>query len=164
MPNYLDYEIAVLQSNISACHLKLDDWKAAVDSATKSLDSLEKLLPQKKRKKERERKNNEAGKGKNAEEGREGDQDDDNDDDTDENGHGVVEISGDDASAEKQLRDLQMSDLRREDVRRIRVKALMRRAKGRAEQGGWGNLAAAEEGIYILPYPYLSIYLLPTTN
>ena len=154
MPNYLDYEIAILQSNISACHLKLEDWKAAVDSATKSLDSLEKLLPQKKKKK-KGGKNSEAEKGKNAENGGKGVQDDDDDDDdTDENGHGVVEISGDDASAEKQLRDLQMSDSKREDVRRIRVKALMRRAKGRMEQGGWGNLAAAEEGMYFeIPYP-----------
>ena len=42
-PNYLDYEIAVLRSNVAACHLKLEDWKEAVNAATASLDRLEKL-------------------------------------------------------------------------------------------------------------------------
>jgi tetratricopeptide (TPR) repeat protein len=42
-PNYLDYEIAVLKSNISACQLKLEDWKEAVKSATEALDALERL-------------------------------------------------------------------------------------------------------------------------
>lgn len=34
---------------------------------------------------------------------------------------------------------------RRSDIRRIRTKALLRRARGRAEAGGWQNLAGAEE-------------------
>ncbi|KAF2842274.1 hypothetical protein M501DRAFT_1013628 [Patellaria atrata CBS 101060] len=44
-PNYLDYEIAVLRSNIAACHLKLADWKAAIESATQALDSLDHMDP-----------------------------------------------------------------------------------------------------------------------
>ncbi|KYG50612.1 hypothetical protein M433DRAFT_36286, partial [Acidomyces richmondensis BFW] len=44
-PNYLDYEIAVLRSNIAACHLKLEEWKEAVESAEKGLDCLERLEP-----------------------------------------------------------------------------------------------------------------------
>lgn len=42
-PNYLDYEIAVLKSNIAACHLKLEDWKEAIKAATAALDGLDKL-------------------------------------------------------------------------------------------------------------------------
>lgn len=44
-PNYLEYDIAVLRSNIAACHLKLEEWKAAVESATKALEALDRLDP-----------------------------------------------------------------------------------------------------------------------
>ena len=33
----------MLQSNIAACHLKLEDWKEAVKTATAALDGLDKL-------------------------------------------------------------------------------------------------------------------------
>jgi tetratricopeptide (TPR) repeat protein len=122
-PNYLDYECAVLKSNIAACHLKLEDWKEAVESATAALDALDRLQPRKKVTK---------GKEYNGE---------------DEKAGAVVEIvGGDDDDMEKELAELKLSDERKEDIRRIRAKALMRRAKGRMEQGGWGNLAGAEEG------------------
>ncbi|KAG5974954.1 hypothetical protein E4U55_007953 [Claviceps digitariae] len=39
---------------------------------------------------------------------------------------------------------------RKEDVRRIRTKALLRRARARAEAGGWQNLAGAEEDYKVL--------------
>src|SRR5438045_2691542 len=42
-PNYLDYELAVLRSNIAACHVQLGHWKAAVKSATTSLEALNRL-------------------------------------------------------------------------------------------------------------------------
>ena len=42
-PNYLDYEIAVLKSNIAACHLKLGDWKDAIKAASDALDGLDRL-------------------------------------------------------------------------------------------------------------------------
>ncbi|MCJ1485737.1 hypothetical protein MMC06_005912 [Schaereria dolodes] len=118
-PNYLEYEIAVLRSNIAACHLRLEDWKAAVAAATASLDCLDRLEPKKKEKEE-----NQAEKG----------EDD-----------GIIEIEGEDDEVEKELANLKLSDERKEDIRRIRAKALLRRAKGKLEQGGWGNLAAAEE-------------------
>ncbi|MCJ1318891.1 hypothetical protein MMC15_004223 [Xylographa vitiligo] len=118
-PNYLEYEIAVLKSNISACHLKLEDWKAAVESATASLDALERLQPRKAK--------------KSVEPGDEG-----------ENG-AVVEIEGDGEEAERELAELKLSDERKVDIKRIRAKALMRRAKGKMELDGWGNLAGAEE-------------------
>ncbi|KAF6229007.1 hypothetical protein HO133_007121 [Letharia lupina] len=116
-PNYLEYEIAVLKSNIAACHLKLEDWKAAVESATTALDALDRLLPKKKENKE---------------------------DDAEKDG-GVVEIEGEGAEAEEELKKLEMSDQRRDDILRIRSKALMRRAKANSEQGGWGNLQGAED-------------------
>ncbi|KIW18654.1 hypothetical protein PV08_02943 [Exophiala spinifera] len=47
LPSYLDYEMAVLQSNIAACHLKLEQWKEAVESCDKGLDGLERELPTK---------------------------------------------------------------------------------------------------------------------
>ncbi|MCJ1433356.1 hypothetical protein MMC27_002716 [Xylographa pallens] len=119
-PNYLEYEIAVLKSNISACHLKLEDWKAAVESATASLDALERLQPTK------AKKSTEPG-----DEGKDGT---------------VVEIEGDGEDAVRELAELKLSDERKVDLKRIRAKALMRRAKGKMEQDGWGNLAGAEEG------------------
>ena len=121
-PNYLDYEIAVLKSNIAACHLKLEDWKAAVESATAALDALDRLLPPKKETREDEA----------AKDG------------------GVVEIEGEGAEAEEELKKLEMSDQRRNDILRIRSKALMRRAKAKSEQGGWGNLQGAEDDYKLL--------------
>ena len=44
-PTYLEYDIAVLRSNIAACHIKLSEWKAAVDSATQALEALDRVDP-----------------------------------------------------------------------------------------------------------------------
>ncbi|MCJ1368992.1 hypothetical protein MMC20_000199 [Loxospora ochrophaea] len=135
-PNYLDYEIAVLRSNIAACHLKLEDWKAAVEAATGALDSLARLEPPPPKTKEGESEGEEEGKPSHG---------DKNNDDSG-SGDTVVEIKSEGADAEKEeLAALARSDQRKEDIQRIRAKALMRRAKGRAEQGGWGNLQGAEE-------------------
>ena len=117
-PNYLEYEIAVLKSNIAACHLKLEDWKAAIDSATAALDALDRLTPKKLHQQQKDEK---------AE-------------------HDVVEIEAEGIEVDRQLAALDLSDQRREDIRRIRAKALMRRARAKSEQGGWGNLQGAEEG------------------
>ncbi|KAK0637676.1 hypothetical protein DIS24_g10588 [Lasiodiplodia hormozganensis] len=43
VPNYLDYEVAVLRANVAACHVKLEEWKEAVDAATECLERLEGL-------------------------------------------------------------------------------------------------------------------------
>ena len=127
----------MLKSNIAACHLKLEDWKAAVDSATTALDALDRLLPPPKK----------AGSNQLAKEegGKNADQDGDAD-------GAVVEIVGDGEEAEQELARLKMSDQRRDDILRIRAKALMRRAKAKSELGGWGNLQGAEGGktIYFL--------------
>ncbi|KAK2754775.1 hypothetical protein FQN54_006668 [Arachnomyces sp. PD_36] len=120
-PNYLDYEVAVLRSNIAACHLKLEDWKAAVDAATTSLECLDKILPGRKKDTSEEKpENGESG--------------------------GVVEIEGEGEDAEQaELERLRLSDERIKDIKRIRTKSLLRRARGRSELGGWANLQGAEE-------------------
>ena len=116
-----------MKSNIAACHLKLEDWKAAIESANAALDALDRLLPKQKQKK----KEDEA-----AAAAKDG---------------GVVEIQGEGAEAEeKELKKLQISDQRRDDILRIRSKALMRRAKAKSEEGGWGNLQGAEDDYKIL--------------
>lgn len=45
LPNHLDYEMAVLQSNIAACHVKLEQWKEAVEACERGLDGLEREMP-----------------------------------------------------------------------------------------------------------------------
>lgn len=43
LPAYLDYEIAVLRSNIAACFVRLEEWKKAVDEADKGLQRLDEV-------------------------------------------------------------------------------------------------------------------------
>jgi tetratricopeptide (TPR) repeat protein len=119
-PNYLDYEVAVLKSNISACHLKLEDWKEAVKAATAAIDGLDKLQ------------------GRNAK-GKEGD----------EAGVEDVEEEADEeivSEGATKAEDTSDKGKREADIERIRCKALMRRARARSELGGWSTLQAAEEG------------------
>ncbi len=119
-PNYLDYEVAVLKSNISACHLKLEDWKEAVKAATAALDGLDKLQGRKAK-------------------GKEGDED---------GVQGVEEEADEEIVSEGAGKAEDTSDKgkREADIERIRCKALMRRARARSELGGWSTLQAAEEG------------------
>ena len=56
-------------------------------------------------------------------------------------------MEGDDEEVQADLAKLEISDQRKEDIRRIRAKALMRRARARSEEDGWGNLQGAEEGL-----------------
>ncbi|KAL8904008.1 MAG: hypothetical protein Q9207_003555 [Kuettlingeria erythrocarpa] len=147
VPNYLEYEIAVLKSNISACHLKLSDWKAAADEATKSIEALDRL----------EKPAPIATKGTLNEEGRTGVSSADNDATKHD---GVIELADDDEDEVEALKKIEKNDRRKEDIKRIRAKALMRRARARSEQGGWGNLQGALED-----YQTLSSYpSLPTSD
>lgn len=134
-PKYLHYESAVLQSNIAACHLQLEDWKHAIKAATESLESLTSL--------------EKPPETENAEE-----KDDAADDATTqtEAAENVDSIEKSvEKSAEKSKGDQpttpaeHLSEERQKDVLRIRTKALLRRARARAEAGGWQNLAGAEE-------------------
>ncbi|KAG4424704.1 hypothetical protein IFR04_002237 [Cadophora malorum] len=124
-PNYLEYEVAVLKSNVAACHLKLEDWKEAVKSASAALEGLDRL----------------QGRGT-EESGKEND------------GAAKVEeeeadeeiVSAGAAKAE----DTSDKGKREADIERIRGKALMRRARARSELGGWSSLQGAEEDYKIL--------------
>ncbi|KAL9000130.1 MAG: hypothetical protein Q9169_001205 [Polycauliona sp. 2 TL-2023] len=123
VPNYLEYEIAVLKSNIAACHLKLSDWKAAIDEATKSLEALDRLETPPASKND----------------------DDDGGPGEDKNNNEVVELAEDEENEAEALEKIKNEDRRKEDIRRIRAKALMRRARARSEKGGWGELQGALE-------------------
>jgi len=128
-PNYLDYEVAVLRSNISACHLKLEEWKDAATNATTALDALDRLERQEKEKEEEQQ----AAKAK-----------------EDEDDAAEIEIVS--AGAAKAGPAVQQDDpaesarrKRQDDIARIRAKALMRRARARSELGGWSVLEGAIE-------------------
>ena len=150
-PNYLDYEIAVLQSNIAACHLKLEEWKEVIEASSRGLDGLERLLPmpkQPKAKKEKKENTNEATLEQKA-------------DDT------VIELPSDDEEEATVLQHLEMDDIRKQNILRIRTKLLLRRARARSQSGlqapppgqnngfgsgisQWSTLSAALEDYQIL--------------
>ena len=115
-PNYLHYEVAVLQSNIAACHLKLDEWKEAIDSSTRGLDGLEQLLPTPKPSKRKSKK--ETSGPTTLEESA---------DDT------VIELPSDGEDEAAVLETLELDDKRKQDILRIRTKLLLRRARARRQ-------------------------------
>lgn len=124
-PTYLAYELAVLRSNIAACHLQLSEWKEAVKNATTALDDLDRA--------ERELEEQKAKAAKDSD--------------------GVVEeiVSAGAAKAGPALpknanNDAEIARVQRQkDIVRIRAKALMRRGRARSELGGWSNLEGALE-------------------
>lgn len=113
----------MLKSNVAACHLKLEDWKEAVNAATAALDKLDKL----------------QGKvdGGQKQEGEA------------ENAKPKEEEADEEIVSEGATNSEDTSDKgkREADIERIRAKSLMRRARGRSELGGWASLQGAEEGI-----------------
>lgn len=158
-PNYLDYEIAILKSDIAACFIKLEYWKAAVDSATEVLDRLERilLLPP-------SPSSSSSPNGKEKEEKKIGRNDDDDD------GKAVeITVEGRGGSGEQEVEEeaalaaLRKRDEKKADVQRIRAKALLRRARAKSELGGWANLQAAHEGMSS-PSPSTSFPSLPSVH
>ncbi|KAI1383689.1 uncharacterized protein F4822DRAFT_85095 [Hypoxylon trugodes] len=134
-PHYLDYELAVLKSNISACHLKLEQWKEAIKAATDSIDGLDRLekTEAEQQKESEEKEKREAADEEEIEE--------------------EIVSSGAQKSAPAAKEETLAEAARRkrhEDIFRIRVKALMRRARAKSELGGWSNLAGAEEDYKLL--------------
>tara|TARA_R110002003_G_scaffold32_9_gene1975 strand:- start:3018 stop:3824 length:807 start_codon:yes stop_codon:yes gene_type:complete len=126
-PNYLEYDIAVLRSNIAACHLKLEEWKQAVESASKALDALDRLDPPPIKEKSDAREDNTV------------------------SGGGVVgEI---DDSTEILLDALARTGHTINDVHKLRTKVLLRRAKSRHEVGGWASLQGSLEDYQALSKP-----------
>ena len=126
LPSYLDYEIAVLKSNISACYIKLADWKDAIDAATAAIEGLERVDPA-------------PVPPETSHEGLKatGDAPGGTEDEAK-----VEEV--DDAAAER-ISTLARTGHTLTEVRKLRAKALLRRAKARAEVGGWASLAGADE-------------------
>ena len=139
-PNYLDYEVAVLRSNVAACYVKLEEWKEAVESATKGIDSLERLEPLPRPK------------GKGRKEGEDGAVEGEEDEDA------VIE-EVDDALADR-IHTLQQSGHTLDTVRKLQIKLLMRRARGRSAQASWADLQAADEDYKTL----LSSSMLPSLS
>ncbi|RMZ69196.1 tetratricopeptide repeat 1 [Pyrenophora seminiperda CCB06] len=129
-PTYLEYDIAVLRSNIAACHLKLQEWKQAVESATLALDALDRLDPPPPSPSTPSSKNNaEASTG---------------------SGGTITEISD---TTELLLSALTRTHHSINDVHKLRTKALLRRAKARQQVGGWASLQAALEDYQALSTP-----------
>ena len=128
-PNYLYYERAVLNSNVAACHLKLEEWKETVKAASESVDDLDRLDPTKTKDKKKEG----SPKG--------------------EDGKEIVEAQEEEADEEivsvgaAKAEDTSGAARRKTDIERIRSKALLRRARARSELGGWSALGGAEEGM-----------------
>ncbi|KAL2201951.1 hypothetical protein CC79DRAFT_1281308 [Sarocladium strictum] len=141
-PKYLDYDRAVLQSNVAACCLKLEQWKDASKAATSALDGLAKF--------ERE---DPLLNPKTAEDGAEESKDGPKAGDLagDEEDEVIEEIISSGAANAAPAPPPEPSpakselETRKADVLRIRTKALLRRARARAQEGGWQNLAGAEE-------------------
>ncbi|GAB7361594.1 hypothetical protein MBLNU230_g1646t1 [Neophaeotheca triangularis] len=135
-PNYLDYELAVLRSNIAACHLKLEVWKEAIEAATKGLECLERLepLPTPKVKGQKEGAN-----GVLAEH--------------EDEHNGIEEV---DDEAEERIERLKKSGKTLDEVRKLQVKVLMRRAKAKMEKGGWAELQGADEDYRVLLEPSMA--------
>lgn len=140
-PNYLDYDLAVLQSNISACHLKLQEWKDAITSATAALDKLDKV----------ERELLAADEAAEAEAKAKKQQEEQDEEDVEEEivssgaANAGPALSPGGGEEEEEDPAVTARRKRKADVARIRYKALMRRARARSEAGGWSNLAGAEE-------------------
>lgn len=171
-PIYLDYEIAVLHANIAACHLKLSEWKEAVEQATKSLDCLERLdpLPKAKKVEQDDKGSDDVRKAKEAKF------------ESTQNGSArtrppparpaarptpapqapepdiIEEV--DDATAAA-ITALAASGHTFDEVQKLRVKALLRRAKANSEIGSWAALQTAEEDYRLLLSPRLVSSLSP---
>jgi hypothetical protein len=118
LPSYLDYEIAILRSNIAACYVKLAEWKTAVDEADQGLECLETV----------EKEVAEL--------------------DQTQPVSKIVELEDDDVVEEGPISQVAENKRlpQKDDIFRIRTKLLLRRAKARTEIGGWAALQGAQEG------------------
>ena len=122
--------MAVLKSNVAACHIKLEEWDEAAAAATAAISGLDRLVPEWKTAREkREDKSDGA-------EGQERGEDDAR----------VKEVADDEAvkSNEEVVAAPQLTPERRLQATTLRAKSLMRRARANTARGGWANLAAAE--------------------
>lgn len=126
----------MLQSNIAACHLKVEQWKEAIKAATDAIDGLakleseEQLLPGSRDDAKAETKETKST---------------DGDDDVEEEIVSSGAARSAPTPAPEPSQEQEALERRKADILRIRTKALLRRARARSEAGGWSNLAGAEE-------------------
>ncbi|KAK1069065.1 hypothetical protein LTR12_014085 [Friedmanniomyces endolithicus] len=145
-PNYLDYELAVLRSNVAACHLKLEEWQDCVDSATKGLEGLERLEPLPKPAKKP--KNSAAANGQQTIPTLE------------DNDQPIIEEVTD--NLEARIAHLQTTGHTLPQVRNLQIKLLTRRAKAQVQLATWASLQAADEDYAILLHHTMQASLSPT--
>ena len=126
LPTYLDYELAVLQSNIAACHVKLEQWKEAIDACESGLAGLERELPTKSKSKSK------------SDAQQKPDFPFDNEDDPSspppaETNAPIIELPSNatDAELNTHLANLALSDTHITNIKRIRTKLLLRRARSK---------------------------------
>jgi tetratricopeptide (TPR) repeat protein len=153
-PAYLDYEIAVLRANIAACHLKLTEWKEAVEQATKSLECLDRLDPLPRPVKE----------------------DDSREEKVDptpvrpvparpSKSYAPTSAPGTitelDDTAATAMEALALSGHTYSEVQKLRIKALMRRSSASSSLNTWSSLQSASEDYNLLLSPKLQPSLSP---
>ncbi|ODA79679.1 hypothetical protein RJ55_05273 [Drechmeria coniospora] len=158
-PRYLHYERAVVQSNMAACHLKLEQWTEAAKLATAAIDG---LLEHEKR--DADLSADVSATSSSTTASATGSRASGNAPSSAAPGSVPGKVAaarvGDDVeeeivspgaltSAPAPPSPVEPSpsplEIKKADVLRIRTKALLRRARARSEAGGWQNLAAAEE-------------------
>ncbi|KAK0259248.1 hypothetical protein LTR91_006099 [Friedmanniomyces endolithicus] len=145
-PNYLDYELAVLRSNIAACHLKLEEWQDCVDSATKGLEGLERLEPLPKPAKKPKSSAAETSQQQTLS--------------LEDNDQPIIEEVTDDLEA--RIAHLQTTGHTLPQVRNLQIKLLTRRAKAHVQLASWASLQAADEDYATLLDPTMQASLSPT--
>jgi tetratricopeptide (TPR) repeat protein len=137
-PNYLDYEIAVLKSNIAACHINLKDWKNVIESATEALDNLDRIDPLSNQDKGKDKtKKNQHGPPKSP-----------TTSETNQN-NSIIEIPPEEDETTALTR-LSISDTARTSIARIRLKSLLHRACALHNQNTWSFLTPAKEDYKLL--------------
>ncbi|KAG6229210.1 hypothetical protein E4U26_000467 [Claviceps purpurea] len=167
-PNYLLYERAVVQSNMAACYLQMEQWKDAIKAATSALDGLATLEGKDKAKESGQKQELDGG-----EKNREIKQQDAQMKNGDSSSEASPKTADQDGAIEGEIisagaaraapgpppsspqsidgdTSTAAAEKRAADVRRIRIKALLRRARARSEAGGWHNLTGAEEDYKLL--------------
>ncbi|KAL6699048.1 hypothetical protein J3F84DRAFT_364738 [Trichoderma pleuroticola] len=137
-PNYLHYERAVIQSNIAACHLKVEQWKEAIKAASDAIDGLAKLEGESSPSDPKTDPKEDTPSNKDTKAAEE-------DDDVEEEIVSSGAARSAPVPAPEPTPEQVALENRKADVLRIRTKALLRRARARSEAGGWSNLAGAEE-------------------
>ncbi|KAK6429934.1 hypothetical protein LTR95_013915 [Oleoguttula sp. CCFEE 5521] len=140
-PNYLDYPLAILRSNISASNLKLKDWDAAVKAATKGLDCLENLEPLPKAVPRPK-----AGDDKTAPLPE------------------VTEVEEVTPALEARLAALELSGQTLDAVKKLQTKLLLRRSTASTQVATWSSLQSASEDLSLLLTPSLRPSLSPTDD